>query len=157
MLHRISTNKNGVFVRPTMSFDEKGHRPNKHIYYVMGCTGNGTAPESFYPTVEDFIGEGGTFTHPRAVYEQYPGLPASSHAAGKEAMGAFRFAPVSLAPGEKADYILLLGVENDEKDILKLLEAYNTAGKVQTAFENTKHYWQNQVSVNFHTKESAFD
>ncbi|MDE7038447.1 MAG: cellobiose phosphorylase, partial [Lachnospiraceae bacterium] len=56
MLHRIDTNKNGVLVCPTMSFDEKGHRPNKHIYYVMGCMGNGNAPKSFYPTVEDFVG-----------------------------------------------------------------------------------------------------
>lgn len=51
MLHRIETKENGVFVCPTMSFDEKGHRPNKHIYYVMGCTGEGSAPKSFYPSV----------------------------------------------------------------------------------------------------------
>ena len=44
MLHRISTDKNGVYVCPTMSFDEKGHRPNKQIYYVMGCMGDGQPP-----------------------------------------------------------------------------------------------------------------
>ena len=157
MLHRISTNKNGVIVCPTMSFDEKGHRPNKHIYYVMGCRGNGSAPKAFYPTVEDFIGEGGTFTHPRAVYEQYPGYPALTSSAGKEAMGAFRFEPVLLAPGEKADYILLIGVEDSEKEILDLFEQYNTAGKVQKSFSDTKSYWQNQVNVKFHTDDSDFD
>ena len=57
MLHRIKTDKNGVFVCPAMSFDEKGHRPNQKIYYAAGCTGNGGAPESFYPSVEDFIGD----------------------------------------------------------------------------------------------------
>lgn len=37
-------------------------------------------------------------THPpRAVYEQYPGCPAFSRADGKEAMGAFRFAPAVLS------------------------------------------------------------
>ena len=65
MLHRITTESHGVFVSPTMAFDEKGHRPNRHIYYVLGYTGDGSTPESFYPTVEDFIGEGGTFLHPR--------------------------------------------------------------------------------------------
>ncbi len=157
MFHRINVNENGVFVCPTMSFDEKGHRPNNQIYYVMGCTGDGHRPESFYPTVEDFIGEGGTFTHPRAVYEEYPGCPAYSSAAGKEAMGAFRFDPISLAPGEKTDYIILLGVKDNEDNILDILNQYNTADKVQKAFTDTKIYWQNQVSVNFHTGEKDFD
>ena len=157
MLHRINTDKNGIFVRPTMSFDEKGHRPNKQIYYVMGCMGNGNAPESFYPTVEDFLGEGGTFTHPRAVYEGYPGYPASCCAAGKEATGAFRFETVSLAPGESTDYILLLGVEDNKEAISDLFKKYNTADKVQKAFNGTKAYWQNQVCVDFHTKEPDFD
>lgn len=157
MLHRIDTDDNGVFVCPTMSFDEKGHRPNKQIYYVMGCMGDGSAPESFYPTVESFVGEGGTFTHPRAVYERLPGIPAYSHAEGKEAMGAFRFQPVSLAPGEKTDYIVLLGVEDSKEDILRIFEAYNTSDKVQKAFEDTKSYWQNQVAVSIHTREPDFD
>lgn len=157
LLHRIDTDKHGVFVCPAMSFDEKGHRPNKHIYYVMGCMGNGNAPETFYPAVEDFIGEGGTFTHPRAVYEQYPGHPASAHTSGKEAMGAFRFETISLAPGEKTDYILLIGVEDSKKKILDLFEKYNTADKVQKAFSGTKSYWQNQVNVKFHTNEPDFD
>jgi len=157
MLHRIKTDKNGVFVCPAMSFDEKGHRPNQKIYYAAGCTGNGGAPESFYPSVEDFIGEGGTFTRPRAVYEQYPGCPAFSRADGKEAMGAFRFAPVLLAPGEKAKYIVLLGVDDTEADILRILEKYHTRDKVQKAFEDTKDYWQNQTAVYFHTNDSEFD
>lgn len=157
MLHRINTDSHGVLVCPTMSFDEKGHRPNKHIYYVMGCTGNGSMPKSFYPTVEDFIGEGGSFTHPRAVYEQYPGYPAPVHTAGKEAMGAFRFESISLAPGEKADYILLIGVEDSEKAILNLFKKYNATDKVKQAFSDTKAYWQEQVNVSLHTNEPDFD
>lgn len=84
-----------------MSFDERGHQPNHKIYYVNGCSGKGENPISYYPTVEDFIGEGGTYTHPRTVYEGYKGVPAHSMAAGKEAMGAFCFSSFTLAPGEK--------------------------------------------------------
>lgn len=157
MLHRIETTENSVLVCPTMSFDEKGHRPNMKIYYVAGCSGNSDAPETFYPTVESFIGEGGTFTHPRAVYESRPSEAASYYTAGREAMGAFRFAPVLLAPGEKADYIILLGIENSKEDIQKQIEAYNTRSKIQKAFEDTKLYWQNQVNINFHTNDTDFD
>lgn len=157
MLHRIKTSDNGVLVSPTMSFDEKGHRPNHRIYYVAGNDGQGNPPESFYPTVEDFIGEGGSFTHPRAVYELLPGVPPKSSAAGKEAMGAFRFETVSLAPGETAGYILLLGVENEEKEIASISKQYDTAEKVMKALSDTKAYWQNQVSVRFHTGQENFD
>lgn len=157
MLHRIDTAENGVLVCPTMSFDEKGHRLNKRIYYVMGCMGDGRLPECFYPTVEDFLGEGGTFTHPGAVYRGLPGISAFSHAAGKEAMGAFRFCPVSLAPGESADYIVLLGMEEARETISEIFERYNTVGKVEAALKDTKAYWQRQVSVCFHTGEQDFD
>ena len=157
MLHRIETTKNAVLVCPTMSFDEKGHRPNENIYYAAGWTEDGCAPEAFYPTVESFIGEGGTFTHPRAVYESCPGEPAFYQTAGREAMGAFRFAPVLLAPGESADYIVLMGVENSREEIQNLIDRYHTGRQIQKALEETKSYWQNQVDIDFHTKEAGFD
>lgn len=157
MLHRIRTDKYGIFVCPTMSFDEKGHRPNHKIYYVMGCRGNGDAPTCFYPTVEEFIGEGGTFIHPRAVYEQTQGQPPFYQTAGREAMGAFRYEPVILAPGEQTDYILMLGIENHESDILELFQKYHTTELVQQAFADTKAYWQHQVSITFHTGDKNFD
>lgn len=157
MLHRIHTTAYGVQVCPTMSFDERGHQRNHRIYYVMGCSSNGQTPESFYPTVEDFIGEGGTYTHPRAVYEQYPGCPAGSCAAGKEAMGAIRFEKVELAPGEKAAYIVLLGTEDSDEAIRQVLEKYNSADKVLTALEHTKDYWKQKVNVDFHTQDADFD
>ncbi len=157
MLHRIHTNENGIIVCPTMSFDERGHRPNSRMYYVMGCTGEGTPPTDFYPTVEDFIGEGGTFTHPRAVYEFRNGCPAFCQAAGREAMGAFRFPGVVLSPGETTEYIVLIGIEDYEKDIFRVMETYNGAEKVREALSDTKAYWRRQVCVDFHTKEPDFD
>lgn len=157
MLHRIRTNESSILVCPTMSFDEKGHRPNHKIYHVSGFTGNGNTAEGFYPTVEDYIGEGGTYTHPRAIYEQYPGVPAFSSAEGKEAMGAMRFEKISLAPMEKAEYIMLLGIEDAETQIADVIQQYNTSKKVQDALTKTKTYWQDQVSVSYHTKDSDFD
>lgn len=157
MLHRIQAEGHGVFVCPTMSFDEKGHRPNSWIYYVMGIAGDGGAPVSFYPTAEDFLGEGGAFTHPRAVSESRPGVPAPFQTAGKEAMGAFRFETISLAPGQQAEYILLLGTETRREDISHVFQAYNTPSKVQKALEDTKTYWQNKTDISFHTGEKDFD
>lgn len=157
MLHRIKTTECGILVRPTMSFDEKGHRLNRKTYYVSGFTADGQGPEGFFPTVEEYIGEGGTFTHPRAVYERKAGAPASVTAEGREAMGAFRFGKTTLSPGEKTAYILLLGVEEEETQIETVCQKYNTDNKVLYALAQTKTYWQNTVSVGFHTGDRDFD
>ena len=57
--------EHGVLARPTLSFDERGHRLNTVTYAVLGAEGDGAPPASFFPAVEDFIGEGGTWTGQR--------------------------------------------------------------------------------------------
>ena len=61
LLHRICTTAYGVEVTPAMSFDERGHQKNHTTYFVYGSTGEGEAPAAFYPTVGEFIGEGGSY------------------------------------------------------------------------------------------------
>ncbi|XCP84429.1 cellobiose phosphorylase [Roseburia hominis] len=157
LLHRIQTTKNGVLVCPTMSFDERGHQQNDHIYYVLGYTAKGIAPESFFPTVESFIGEGGTYTRPRAVYEQLDGCPPFSTTAGKEAMGAFRFGKIELSPGERAEYMILLGTETSEAKIQNTFAKYDSVNKVLIKLDQTKSYWRDTVNVGFHTQDPNFD
>ena len=74
MLHRISTEEYGVVVTPTMSFDERGHKKNHTSYFVAGVTGDGKAPTEFFPTVDIYLGEGGTYTHPGAIYRDLQGV-----------------------------------------------------------------------------------
>ncbi len=157
MLHRVRTVSRGVLVKPTMSFDEKGHRENHRIYYVLGTSGNGECPQAFYPTVNVFLGEGGTFLRPRAVYENAPGLPPGTEIHGREAVGGLRFPEVTLAAGETAEYIVLLGISEDETDINHILDTYRTAQQVQTALDRAKSYWQGKVNVRYHTGNPNFD
>lgn len=157
LLHRIQTQEHGITVCPTMSFDERGHQRNERIYYVLGSTGYGIAPTGFFPTVESFIGEGGTYTHPRAVYEQQGGYPAGTTEAGKEAMGAMVFPQVTLAPGEATDYIVLLGTAADDSGISSLYHKYASSTQVQEALSATREYWYNKVNVAFHTGDADFD
>ncbi len=157
MLHRIGTTQNGVWVKPTMSFDEKGHRRNYRKYFVMGTTGKGECPMSFYPTVDMFIGEGGTFTHPRAVYEDRPGVPPEAEYAGKEAMGGIRFETVTLQPGESAEYIVIMGITEGDEELSNIIGKYDTSEKTETALEYVKRYWQEKVNVRYQTGDKAFD
>lgn len=151
MLHRIETEANGITVCPTMSFDERGHRKNHTVYYVYGFSSLGQKPERFYPTVEKFIGEGGSYTHPRAVYESFNGVPCGTSVAGKEAIGAFAFPEISLDPGQGIQYAILLGADTDRGEIRKIYEEYSSVEKIQAALDETIRYWAEKVNVTFHT------
>ena len=72
-------------------------------------------------------------------------------------MGAFRFPALILDPGEKASYILMLGVTDQEEEIDQLFEKCNTADKTEALLEETKAYWQKKVNVGFHTGDRDFD
>lgn len=157
MLHRIATTEEGVLVKPTMSFDEKGHRPNNKTYFVIGHREDGINPESFFPTVETFVGEGGSFFKPRSVYRQEEGLRAGEKLAGLEAVGGLKFSKIKLAPDESVTFNILIGVTEDEKEIEKLSKKYAYKSAVEKAFQTTKEYWQKKVNVSFHTGDKNFD
>ena len=72
-------------------------------------------------------------------------------------MGAFRFPEITLQPGEKAEYILLLGVEDSDSAVSDIFEKYNTPDKVREAFEETRSWWRRKVNVSFHTDSGSFD
>lgn len=157
MLHRIATTEDGVLVKPTMSFDEKGHRPNTKTYFVVGASADGAKPESFFPTVESFVGEGGSFFKPRSVYRQEEGVKAGENIAGLEAVGGLRFKEVKLSPSESVVYNILIGVTEDEDLIEKLAKKYSEGAAVEKELEATKEYWNKKVNVSFHTGDKNFD
>lgn len=157
LLHRIRTTKESVLVKPTLSFDERGHQQNHTTYYVSGVTGDGKAPEAFYPSVEQFLGEGGSYDCPGAVYGAYQGVTEGSTVDGYEAMGAMRFERTTLKPGESAVYILLAGLFEEQKELEQCLSRYAGAKSAEKALEKTKEYWKQKVNVSYRTGDSDFD
>ena len=158
MLHRIRTTAHGVVLKPTMSFDERGHRPNHTLYYVMGFGPDEQQPEAFYPTVESFLGEGGTYLQPGCVLQNLPGVPAGATAAGREAMGAFRFPGAHAAPGETAQYMVMLGVGRRPGRDRAGFCALRHPGACESArWRKNRSVWREKVNVSFHTGREAFD
>lgn len=157
LLHRIRVTHQGVTVTPTLSFDERGHQENQVTYFVCGVTGDGEAPKAFFPVAEDFIGEGGSYTRPRAVWENHPGVPAGTNIEGKEAVGGLKFAKAELAPGQTASFTILLGATTEPENIAEIVNAYRTAEKAEAAFARTKAYWQEKVNITYHTGNPEFD
>lgn len=157
LLHRIKTTDYGVYVKPALSFDERGHRKNDLTYFVCGIAGDGEKPMDFYPITEEYIGEGGSYTQPRKVMKNEAGIPGGSFYEGKEALGGIRFPAVVLKPEEEASYTIIMGITGNEEEVEKILSAYKTGEKVQKALKRTNDYWQNKVNVIYDTGNERFD
>ena len=163
LLHRIHVRKEGVFVNPTLTFDERGHQQNQRVYGVAGFTGDGTEPVEFYPVVEDFIGEGGSFLMPKAVYGRAEGVKPQEteeyldEYCGYEAMGAFSFAPCTLQAGEENTYIVLLGMSHSEQALRDEMREYHTRVQACKSLELLKEYWNTQNNVEYATGNRDFD
>jgi len=157
LLHRIKTTEYGVCVKPSLSFDERGHRKNELVYFVCGITGTGEKPESFYPVAEEFIGEGGSYLHPKKIVANEKGMPAGKFLEGKEALGGIRFAKVLLSPDESASYTIIMGITEQEDELEDIFLAYRTTDRVMEALKKMENYWQGKVNVRYHTGDKRFD
>lgn len=159
LLHRTTCHRHGILVRPTLSFDERGHLVNRLRYAVLGAEGDGQPPQGFFPAVEDFIGEGGTFDWPRAVVNNLPPTHQEGAALdGYETVGALRFAERVLAPGESAAYILILAVLPEEQEVETLLARYASAERFADWFEQTRSFWQQKLSaLRFETGDERYN
>ena len=157
LLHRITTEEYGVRIKPTLSFDERGHRRNELTYFVCGVKGNGEKPEDFYPVTDDFMGEGGTLTSPRSVIEDVSGVASGVTIAGKEAMGGIRFKRTVINPGDKVAFTIMLGVTENPDEIDDIVLKFNTSDKVLAELDRTRSYWLDEVNVGYKTGNSMFD
>lgn len=157
LLHQIRTTEYGIEVTPKLSFDERGHQKNTVTYFVYGISGNGEAPESFFPIVEDYIGEGGSFLSPMAVRDTKEGVKAGFCIDGKEALGGLRFLSVELEPEERVSYTIIIGAAENVVKGAEIVKAYDSDDKVNTAFEEMKQYWQGKVNVYFKSRDRKAD
>ncbi len=157
LLHRIYTTQRGIVVRPTLSFDERGHRLNKTSYGVCGADADGSLPVGYFPILHDFTGEGGCLDWPAAVVENLPVTAvADRYFEGYEAVGAIRFAEKVLAPGETAEYLLVLGV--GESEYHREDWEYLDSAAFDESFTNTKKHWREKLgTLNISTGNVDFD
>ena len=157
LLHRIETTQYGIEVTPVLSFDERGHRKNDISYFVYGSSGNGESPESFYPTVEQFIGEGGSFLIPEAVRTEKAGAKAGEKFQGKEAVGAIKFANRIIKPLETVSYIMLAGLTEKENDVNAITGRYRSVLEVKEELNTVKKHWIDKVNIDFETGNAEED
>ncbi|MFT4146468.1 MAG: cellobiose phosphorylase [Mobilitalea sp.] len=154
LLHRTFVKDNGIEVKPTLSFDERGHVKNKVSYGVYALDEQGRKPVAFYPELETFIGEGGNLNHPKTVMDPAYGEAISKvegdRIEGFEAIGAMKMEEVVLKAGETKEYFIILSYNNQGQELLN-------PAKEKEAFEKTEEYWKEQLGIEVKTGNEEFD
>ena len=150
LLHRVEIEKYGLCLKPTMTFDERGHQPGRVAYRVWGACEEGEAPDRLLARTCDFVGDG-TYDWPKAFQSPWMEyLKEGDHAQGGEMTAVLYFAQACLEPGESRHYQIVLAV--DEKPY-----AYLKASGIEGALERTKDYWQKTADMGFQTGDPQFD
>jgi cellobiose phosphorylase len=159
MLHRARCERYGVSVRPTLSFDERGHHPNSLTYAVLGAEADGTPPKGFFPIMEEFIGEGGVLDWPEAITNlEKEGKPAGCTVDGYETFGGLCFRKVVLQPNESCSYVLILAILSDGATSSRLVKTYASELKFKRYLELSQEYWKSQLThLSFRTGDPQFN
>lgn len=150
LLHRVELRPHGLDVTPTLTFDERGHRPGNVTYHVWGGDETGGPPQSFMALTRDFVGEG-SWDWPEAVVKPDGNarLKAGQCVEGGEVAAALFFAPVILKPGEKRRYQIVLTVDDNPS-------RYLLPDAVDAALEKMKRWWQKQAAQSFFIRSLNF-
>lgn len=151
LLHRVELTKYGLNLRPTLTFDERGHQPGNVTYRVWGAEEEGRPPVGFVPLVRDFVGQG-SYDWPEAVIrrENAPLLHTGQTAQGGEVVAALYFDTVTLCPGQSRHYQIVLTVDDDPMP-------YLGTETVREALKRTKDFWQSAAAQTFRTQNGVFD
>jgi cellobiose phosphorylase len=139
LLQRPLIHRFGVTTKPTLAFDEAGHRPNKNIYFVLGWDDAAAGPEYVYPTEEIFCGDGGDLEAPESVLKDT--LPPKGRIEGEEPMGALRFRKVALKPGQKAFYTIVMGTSTSYGEIDGIVKKLKDPLRLQAELMKTRERW----------------
>lgn len=158
LLNRIYLDAYGIFLKPTMIFNERKHTANEATYFVLGFEQEGRPPIGQFPTLDYFYGDSDLIS-PDAVYKNVKAVTKKNpNFDGKECCAAFRFKERKLKKREEINYFLIMGIESDEPKIRDIFSKLNSKPKIEKSFEETKKYWlQLSSGLTFDFKDKNFN
>lgn len=157
LLNRIRKTKNGILLTPTMSFDERGHKPGEYTYSAHAFKDGKESLEGIVSDLETFIGEGGSLESPEMIYSSKP-FKDPCFSDGRQIISGLRFKEITLKPDENTDFVSILGIHPENNNIDDLLKKFNSVKKAKKALTETKLFWQNQINrLVIRTNSKIFD
>lgn len=159
LLNRLEQVKDGVLLKPTMAFNEEGHKDASTVYFVFGRQDKTTALAGTFPTTESFYGEGGSLMSPEAVMKNLePAILPPSELQGKEAIGALRFKEITLKPHTSADYIIAVGMASHHQQAKDIFSRFDSLEAFERALSANKKFWLDKISsIQFRSHDEDFN
>lgn len=130
LLNRVDLHENGILLKPTLLFDEKGHKKNDKIYSIFASVAN-VKVSRMIPNVDVFL-NGGTFNFPKGLENDQ----RNNVKDGYETMGAIGFEPFVLSPNESKEFVFTLGVHSSKEDAVKESIKYFNKTVIENELEN---------------------
>lgn len=112
LLNQIKVLEHGILLKPTLSFDERGHKENHMIYSVFASSSD-LKVNRYMPVLDTYIG-GGSYQFPKGVFQTYQ---VGDVIFGYEAIGAIGFSPKELLPNETITLYLSIGIHENEENL----------------------------------------
>lgn len=158
LLNRIELSKYGIYLFPTLIFDERGHKKPDAVYFVLGYEGRNIPPQGQFPTLEYFQGKGSLIS-PEAIKRNLPCFTKTyPWMQGKEVCAAFRFSAKNIPPQKEITYTLIMGITKNKKEAKKIFLKTNSPEKIEVSLSLTKKYWQEQLNkLSFCFGDKNFD
>ncbi len=159
LLHHVEAIDNGVIVKPTLSFDERGHTKNNTSYAVLGIGPDGSNPIGYFPILQDFIGEGGNLEWPRAIVgESSDYVKSGFEYNGYECIGALKFKEEILEAGDSVTYVIIMVIDHMGNKMGKYIDKYSSQNDFDKELEKNIKYWESKLSqLTFFTGDDTFD
>lgn len=108
----------------------------------VGFMTSSPAPSGYDCLVEAFVGPGRSPVGAAAVQA---GACRNSAKKGKDSCGALQM-DLTLAPGETADVVVLVGMALDARDAARIRAKYNTPAQADAAFEGLRQWWTDYLA-----------
>lgn len=137
LLNDVKVLENGIVNKPTLSFDERGHKENL-VNYSFFAFSDKTKAVKYLPVLDEFI-NGGTNLYPKGLFEK--GYQVGDTIKGYEAMGAIGFNKVIVKPNEPISFTLLMGIHEDYNLMLEEVNKYKDTNYLEKAYDKTINYF----------------
>ena len=145
LLNRAKIVSNGIINQPTLSFDERGHLENHHVYGVYSSSSHHDEVSSYWPVMEEFVGEGNDLFYPQVPQVETKSVhQIGDIVEGFEVSAGLSYSKVLLQPNESLDFVYALGIANNEATIHSMIQPLLSLEAFLRAFEETKADWQKE-------------
>ncbi|MDI6453154.1 GH36-type glycosyl hydrolase domain-containing protein [Peloplasma aerotolerans] len=148
LLNQTEVVDHGIFVQPTLSFDERGHQINDTVYSVF-AESNDLKIKGYITVLDDFI-NGGSLHFPKGLDAL---SPVGTKINGYEAIGAIAFHEVTVLPFQSITLYVSIGIHQSKKSAFKDHKKYLSHETFSKGLELTSKFFLNYIkglSFNFH-------